>query len=93
MEKLGQPGHVLVKKAPVLTDGVATHRRDLGRHVLGKEIERLLLGLGGRDLARAHPGGEAGATVLPGIPLVHRGQNFVALMNRQYRPLHPLVQR
>src|SRR3546814_14066130 len=43
------------------------------------------LGLSHADFALAHPLGQPGAAVLAGVPFVHAGQDFVAVMDRDHR--------
>ena len=81
VEERLQGRHVTAEKAPVLADAVAANWRLALGHPLFEEGDGLRLGLGRTDLAVAHALGQAALAVGAGVPLIHTGQQRIALMH------------
>ena len=78
--------HTARQKPPVLTDAVAAHRRFAPGHVEIQEFQGLQFGLALIRRAGADPRDQTGFAVLFLVPVVHRCQHCVILVDGQHRP-------
>lgn len=73
--------HVGVQEAAILTDAVAADRRLAFGYPLFKKRDGLRLGFGHGGGAVFDALGQATATVGAGVPFVHAGQHFIAVVD------------
>ena len=92
MEVGFQRGHVLVEKTTILANAVAADRRLALGHPLLEEGDGLRFGRRRVDLAFTYALGQAALAMGAGVPLVHSGQRFVALVNGDHRAFGQHVQ-
>ena len=71
VEEALQRRHLPRKKAPILTDAVAAHRRCARQHPRREKLKRARLGDGSRYCACAHAREKPRGAVLILVPVVH----------------------
>src|SRR5690606_11547937 len=87
VKERGELRHMTYQESPILAYAIAAHRGGTLIDVTAEEIEGQLLGLALGDRAVAHALYEPRLVVLPRVPLVHRGEHVVRLMDRTDRSL------
>ena len=77
--------HVRIKEATILADAVAADRRLALGHPPFKEGDGFSFGVAHADAAVTHALGQAGVAVGARIPLIHGGEDGVAVVNGDHR--------
>ncbi len=80
-----QPLHVRIKEAAVLADAVAADRRLALGHPFFQERDGFGFRFSHADTAVAYALGEAGVAVGAGVPLIHGGEDGIAVMDGDHR--------
>ena len=92
MKKGFQLRHVLDQKTPVLSNGVATHRRAVSRNVLFQKRNQLFLRLHLSDRGCLDLGYQTALTVRAFVPRIHLVELCITLMDNQDGALDAALQ-